>query len=166
MLKKLLEEINKLSEGDMDEINLQDEMDSAEPVEEKPFNDTMSLADTLDAKAKVARSLETLKAAIEDFKDATAEKLDLLQDSALLQGLEGLDQQIIEIEKALASGSKILGDSELNDPFKAELPGEELEAPKGEGEEDSQDSEETEEEEEEDYNFDDEAGLDLFASEE
>ena len=49
-------------------------------------------------------------------------KIDLLQDQALNVGIEKLDALMLEIEQALASGSKILGDTELNDIFKPQLP--------------------------------------------
>mgnify|MGYP004651956003 CR=1 FL=1 len=172
-IKKLLEDINTLSEQDVNEINLQDEIEPAEPAQvvepqtEPTFNDTMSLADQFDAKARIARALEALQAAVEEFKNATAEKIDLLQDQALLNGIDGLDQQVKDLETALASGSKILGDSELNDAFKPELPAEPKEAEQTEHEENPESEEETEEDEDEDfYDFDDEAGLDLLAPEE
>ena len=64
---------------------------------------------------------------------------------------------MLEIEQALASGSKILGDSELNDVFKPELPAEDtVELEQAEGEE--------EEGIEADFNA--EAGLDLLNPEE
>ena len=121
----------------------------------------MSLADTLDTKAKIARCLETLKQSVEDFKEATAEKVDLLQDGMLLQGFEQLDVVIADIEKALASGSNILGDSELNDAFRAELPAE------PEKKEEEQPAEDDEEDEDEfvETDFDAEAGLNLFGEE-
>ena len=69
------------------------------------------------------------------------------------------------MELALASGSNLLGDSELNDAFKAELP-------QGEEEEIASEEEPTEEETEEedeptdtDYDFDQEAGFQLISDE-
>ena len=168
--KKLIEEINKLSEEDVNEVTLQDEIEPAEPAEvietEKPaFNDNMSLADKFDAKARIARALEALKTAVEEVKDATAEKIDLLQDEALLQGIDAIDNDVIALESALASGSQILGNTELNDPFKTDLPAEanELEEePKAE----ETDEEPEEDEDEEESDFDELAGLDLLGSEE
>ena len=169
-IKKLIEEINKLSEEDVNEVTLQDEIEPAEPAEviepEKPaFNDNMSLADQFDAKARIARALEALKTAVEEFKDATAEKIDLLQDEALLQGIDAIDNDVIALESALASGSQILGNTELNDPFKTDLPAEanELEEePKAE----ETDDEPEQDEDEEESDFDELAGLDLLGSEE
>ena len=169
-IKKLIEEINKLSEEDVNEVTLQDQIEPAEPAEliepEKPaFNDNMSLADQFDAKARIARALEALKTAVEEFKDATAEKIDLLQDEALLQGIDAIDNDVIALESALASGSQILGNTELNDPFKTDLPAEanELEEePKAE----ETDEEPEEDEDEEESDFDELAGLDLLGSEE
>lgn len=155
-IKEIIESINKLSEDAVGEDILTD-IPEQEPEVAPAFNDGMSLADTLDAKTKIARCLENLKQSVEDFKEATAEKVDLLKDELLLGSIEHLGEVIQEIELALASGSNILG-SELNDPFKTELPAE-PEQPAEETEE------EPDEEEEEDviYNFDDEAGYDLLA---
>lgn len=158
-IKSIIETINKFSEEElMGEEVLQD-VPAEEPEIAPAFNDGMSLADTLDTKAKIARCLEALKQSVEDFKEATAEKIDLLKDELLLGGIAHLDEVIVEIEQALAAGSQILGNSELNDAFKAELPQEE-EAPTEEVKD-----EETEEEEEETidtFDFDAEAGLNLF----
>lgn len=175
-VKKLIEEINALAEQDVNEINLQDEIEPTEPAkvvepqednapEEKPvFNDTMSLADEFDAKARIARALEALQDAVEEFKNATAEKIDLLQDQALLNGIDGLDDCVKNLETALASGSKILGDGELNDAFKPQLPAEPEEADVDNTAE--KDTEDEEDEDEDIVDFDDAAGLDLLAKEE
>lgn len=178
-VKKLVETLNKLSriaEDNVDEIVLQDEIEPEKPAEvvdpvdteaEPTFNDTMSLADQFDAKARIARALEALKAAVEEFKDATSEKIDLLKDEALLQGIANLDDQVGNLEKALVGGSNILGNSELNDPFRAEEePATEEpieETPEEETEDEAEDGEEDEEDE---ADFDAEAGLDLFAHDE
>lgn len=168
-VKKLIEQINALAEEDIAEINLQDEIEPAEPAkvidaEEPAFDDTMSLADQFDAKARIARALDALKDAVEEFKDATAEKVDLLKDQALTTGIESLDSLLVEIEQALAGGSQILGNSELNDPFKAELPEEPAEGEEEETDELEDEAEDNEDEEGEDEeDFDDAAGLDLFA---
>lgn len=165
-IQKLIEEINRLTEDDMDEVTLQDEIEPEQPaevVDEPEFNDNMSLADQFDAKARIARALEALKDAVNEFKDATAEKIDLLKDQALTGGIEKLDGLMVEIEKALASGSNILGDSELNDPFKTQIPDQTEEIQPEETEEaDTEDNEYTDEE----ADFDVEAGLDLLAGNE
>lgn len=134
-----------------------------EPVEE-PFKDSMSLADTFDAKAKIARALDNLKTSIEEFKDATAEKVDLIQDGNLIAEIEGLDRAIEGIETALAAGELL--SSELNDPFKAELPEAPEVLPEEEltvedpNEHDLPEDEDEEEREEVDFNLG--AGFPLF----
>lgn len=169
-IRKILEEINKFAEEDVNEVELQDEITPEEPAtviepEQPTFNDNMSLADQFDAKARIARALEALQAAVAEFKEATAEKVDLLQDQALMQGIAALDQQVVDLETALASGSKILGDSSLNDPFKPELPAGESEET-GDLDHAEEEEPQEEEEDEEEYDFDAEAGLDLLAPEE
>lgn len=173
-IKKLIESLNKLTEetealGEETLIDTPVEEPEKAPQIESPkesnveFNDGMSLADTLDAKAKIARALENLKGCIEDFKDATAEKVDLIKDNVLIQQIEGLDVAVQGIEATLAEG--ILMKSELNDPFKAELP-QEVEPIEDVESEDNDESEEGEEpvedEEDEITDFDDEAGLDIL----
>ena len=168
-IKDLIKSINILAEDITSEDVLQDTPEQ-EPEVAPEFNDGMSLADTFDAKAKIARCLENLKQAVEDFKEATAEKVDLLKDELLLEQIEKLDVTVKDIEVALASGSNILGNSELNDAFKTELPAEEETETKEEENsddsenEDSDDEDEIEEDEDEvgEYDFDDQAGLDLF----
>lgn len=174
MFKDMIESLNKLAEEALDGVDeeiLSDipaEEPEIQPEVEEPVNgleDNMSLADTLDAKTKIARALENLKIAIDEFKEASAEKVDLLKDELLLGGIAGLDDQVKAIEAALAAGSNILGDSELNDPFKTELPAEpEI------GEEESEETSEIEDEESEEddgeiADFDVEAGFDLLGGE-
>lgn len=181
-IKKLLESIDKLTEETATEDLFTDvpaEEPEVAPAVEPAFNDGMSLADTFDTKAKIARSLENLKLAVEEFKEATAEKIDLLKDELLLGGLDELDEVIKGLELALASGSNLLGDSELNDAFKAELPQgeekeEETEAPSEDNAETDEiapvelsDEENAEDEkvESEEYDFDSEAGFNLLSDE-
>lgn len=184
-IEKLLEELKiALGEEDVQEETLVDEAPEAEieapaepteeapvePVEEPkeaPFKDSMSLADTFDAKAKIARALENLKIAVDEFKDATAEKVDLINDGNLLTEIEGLDRTIEGIETALAAGELL--PTELNDPFNAELPAAE-EMPEEEltiEDPNEHDLPQEEEEEEEgpgaDFNF--EGGFPLFKDE-
>lgn len=172
-IKELIKSINTLAEDITSEEVLQDTPEQ-EPEVAPEFNDGMSLADTFDAKAKIARCLENLKQAVEDFKEATAEKVDLLKDELLLEQIEKLDVTVKDIEVALASGSNILGNSELNDAFKTELPSddfdtEETEEDEETEEETSEDEDEIEDDEEDEdegeYSFDDQAGLDLFNNE-
>lgn len=179
-IKKLLESIDKLTEETATEDLFTDvpaEEPEVAPAVEPAFNDGMSLADTFDTKAKIARSLENLKLAVEEFKEATAEKIDLLKDELLLGGLDELDEVVKGLELALASGSNLLGDSELNDAFKAELPQgeeEETEAPSEDNAEtdgtapvepSDEENAEDEEVESEEYDFDSEAGFNLLSDE-
>ena len=172
-MKKLLEDINELigEEQLADEIQPEVAPEVVEPEEtpelDKPeFNDTMSLADEFDAKARIARALEALQAAVDEFKDATAEKVDLVADNLLIQEIEGLDGAVKAVEDALRGGSNLL-DSELNDAFNAELPGEgqEIEEPaepvEGEETEETAETEEPEEEKTEEDEEAEQADLDL-----
>ena len=160
-IEKLLEDIN----GILGEEQLEDEIqpEVAPEVTEPEFNDTMSLADEFDAKARIARALEALQAAVDEFKDATAEKVDLIADAKLLQEIEGLDVAVKNVEEALRGGSNLLG-TELNDPFNTELPGEEavVEEPKEEEEELTPEEEEAELADL-DARFDELASMDLLA---
>lgn len=159
-IKQIIEQINLLTEEEKIEEEILQDTPAAEPEVEPAINDSMSLADTFDTKAKIARCLDTLKQAIEEFKVATAEKIDLLKDASILAGQEKLDAVVAEIEQALANGTQLLGDSELNDAFKAELPQENI------TEEPAESAEETKEEEEKGVvDFDSEAGLNLFPAE-
>ena len=169
-IKEIIESINLLTEEGIEEETLQDtpaEEPEIAPEEVKPeFNDTMSLADTFDTKAKIARSLENLKVAVEEFKEATAEKVDLLKDELLLTSIEDLGEVVRAIELALASGSNILGggDTGLNDAFQNELP--QAEEPEEEATPVENEVEEDEEDESvEDFDFDSEAGFDLLGGE-
>ena len=164
------------------EVALEQEAPAEEPkeeVKEEPaepaFNDTMSLADTFDAKARIARALEALQGAVEEFKDATADKVDLIKDALLLNSIEGLDLAVEAIESALAAGELLK--SELNDPFNAELPDNETEEEPEEEFVPVQPVENLEDDEEEldpvamafetgEKSFADLAGMDLFPGEE
>lgn len=164
------------------EVALEPEAPAEEPkeeVKEEPaepaFNDTMSLADTFDAKARIARALEALQGAVEEFKDATADKVDLIKDALLLNSIEGLDLAVEAIESALAAGELLK--SELNDPFNAELPDNETEEEPEEEFVPVQPVENLEDDEEEldpvamafetgETSFADIAGMDLFPGEE
>lgn len=173
-IKTLLESLNKLNEeaellGEETLIDTPAEETEHDAVVETPkeikkveFTDTMTLADTLDAKAKIAKALENLKDSVEEFKNATAEKVDIMKDAALIQQIEGLDVTIEGIEAILAEG--ILMKSELNDPFRAELPTEaeeqQEEKPQEQGEEDLEHEEK--EEPEQDLEFEDVAGLNML----
>ena len=177
-IKKLVEELNHLMETDIPEDVMHDEIEPEvtpefvdKPEITKPeFNDTMSLADTYDEKAKIARALENLQSAVEEFKDATAEKVDLIKDNLLLQEIEGLDVAVNGIKNALVT-SDLVPETSLNDPFKAEEPAEDVqtepEKPVEDGVENTEDenTEETEDDDLEEPDFDAEAGLNLLGNE-
>ena len=157
------------------EVALEKEEAEAEEPVEPAFNDTMSLADTFDAKARIARALEALQGAVEEFKNATADKVDLIKDAVLLNSIEGLDLAVEAIESALAAGELLK--SELNDPFNAELPDNETEEEPEEEFVPVQPVENLEDDEEEldpiamafetgEKSFADLAGMDLFPGEE
>jgi hypothetical protein len=170
-IKDIIESINLLTEEGIEEETLQDVPETEPEIapevkpEEPAFNDTMSLADTFDAKAKIARCLDNLKIAVDEFKEATAEKVDLLKDELLLTSIEDLDEVVKAIELALASGSNILGDTGLNDAFNNELPQAEEEPVEDEVKEEPVETEEDEEDEIADIDFDSEAGFDLLGGE-
>ena len=179
-IKKLVEELNHLMETDIPEDVMHDEIEPEvtpeivdKPEITKPeFNDTMSLADTFDAKAKIARALENLQSAVEEFKDATAEKVDLIKDNLLLQEIEGLDVAVNGIKNALVT-SDLVPETSLNDPFKTEEPAEDVqiepEKPVEDNVEETEDQdenpEEDTEEDSEEADFDAEAGLNLLGNE-
>lgn len=177
-IREMIKELNRLTEESIEGVSedvLNDvpaeepEIEPKEVEDDKSITDNMTLADTLDAKTKIARALENLKVAVDEFKEASAEKVDLLKDELLLGCMVGLDDQIKAIEAALAAGSNILKDTELNDAFKTELPEEPVENDE-EGEtlddettlDNEESNEENSEEDLEELNFDDEAGLDLL----
>ena len=166
-IKHLIEELNNLMEDDIPEDVLQDEIEpevtpEVKEVEKPDFNDSMSLADEFDAKAKIARALETLEAAVVEFKDATAEKVDLIKDNLLLQEIEGLDLSVEGIKSALIS-SNLVPETPLNDPFKAEEPAENIEVEEPEVKEEPVESEEEPEKEAEEEEIASEADFDLQA---
>ena len=173
-IKKLLSQLKRFEKyyEDVNEETIEDTVDVAEAPEMKTeIDDDMSIADKLAAKTKIAKSLEDLQLAIDDFKDASLEKLDLLNDEGLLSAIEGLDLAVTAIEQALNPEDVVAADggTGLNAAFSDELPDE----PADEDEDTIEDEEDTIEDEEdedsfdtEDVDFDDEAGLDLLGGEE
>lgn len=142
--KKLLEELNKLSEDelvdDFEDVEVSDEhLDTPEEV------DTTK---ELDAKTKISRALDVLKDAIEDFKSATIEELDLISDADLTASFEQLDTITSDIQNIITGKT---------DTVESEAKPEELE---------TVEDEETEDDDLEEVNFDDEATIDLFGDEE
>jgi hypothetical protein len=166
-IRKLIETINALTEGGIKEETLEDTIETEVPEIKSTIEDTMSTADKLAAKTKIARALEVLKDAIEEFKDASVEKVDLLKDEELLGAIEGLDLAVGTIEKNLNPESDIL-DNPLNAAFKDELPAEDEEEEAEETADDeelelgTEEEDEEDEEDEEEHDFDAEASLDLL----
>ena len=142
-LKKLIEEINRLTEDE-----LIDEFDT----EEINSDIEKDITSELNARTKISRALDVLKEAIEDFKDVVLEELDLFEDSDLSGCLECLDDVTDDITSILSGGNKI-----------EEKP-EEIEEPEVEDDEEQEDIES--EDERPEVDFDKEAELNLFDNEE
>ena len=146
-IKKLIEEINNLTEDEfVDDFEDAEVNTVVEPVE-------TTTTDELDAKVKISRALDVLKQAIEDFKSATIEEIDLVNDSELTTTFEELDAVTNKVTNILsgnneATDTQLLDDDVLNT------------------EEDDVENVEEDDEEQEEINFDDEANLDLFGTEE
>ena len=141
-IKKLIEDINLLAEDELVDEFETPVVDDVVVTEEKP-----SITSELEAKTRISRAFDTLKDALDYFKDITAEELDLVQDSLLNSTIEQLSNDIWAIESCLH-----------NDPVKdTEEVVDEIEV-----EDDIEDEDNVEEEE---VSFDDEAQLDLFNDE-
>lgn len=147
-VRKLIEEINAITEDEL--------IDDFEPSEVESFTDipvdnqqTGSVADTLDAKTKIAKALEDVKEAIAYFKDITSQELDFVKDAAINFAIETLDTDITTIENALQGN---------NQEPQEQVDNMELEDVDADQEPENDESNEDEEE----LNFDDEAELDLF----
>ena len=145
-IKKLIEEINNLTEDEL--VDDFEDTEVAEVVD--TLDDTTNVTDTLDAKVKISRALDVLKDAIDDFKDATIEEIDLVKDADLSVIFEDLDNIISRVTEFLTGKQE-------NTEIPVESTEDEIEEVPQEDEED--------EENEEDANFDDEANLDLFGIE-
>lgn len=144
-LTKLIEEINALSEDEL--------VDNFELEVSNLDLDKKDLTNELDAKTKISRALDILKAAIEDFKNTTAEEIDLVDDADLTVYFESLDDITRNITDVLAGKTA----QENVDP-QSEMEQEE-----------ANNEEPTDEESDEDFDepdFDTEAELDLFGDEE
>ena len=151
-LRKLIEEINKLTEDEfIDQFNTE--------VSDEDLKVNDDLTKELNAKTKVSRALDVLKEAIDDFKDVALEELDLITDADLSKLLECLDDIVVDIKNVLTGKEKV----EEKPEEKEEIEIEEKEDIEPSEEANTQ---EAEDEEAEEVNFDDEAELDLFGSEE
>lgn len=145
---------------DLSEETMEDTIEDTAnaPDMKTELSDDMSLVDTLAAKTNIARSLEALQVAVNDFKDASIEKLDLLGDNELIGAVESLDLALTAIENALNPKPLEPDVTDLNAAFMEPLEGEvDDELPTGPAEED---------EDEEEVDFDSVAELDLLHREE
>lgn len=137
--EKLIETLNRLMEDE-----LKDDFENIEvsdtDLHEAPTTET-NTTDELDAKTKISRALDVLKKAVEDFKNATVEEVDLLNDSELLNKIEDMDGILTTIEGTLN------GKETTQEPLEK--------AP-----------EDDEDDDQEEVNFDDEASLDIFNNDE
>lgn len=148
-LRKLIEEINRLTEHEfVDDFNSE--------ITDTNLGSDENMTDQLNAKTKISRALDVLKEAIDDFKSAVVEELDLIADAELSATIESLDDITLKITSILAGENSV---EEDNEPVNTE---EELDR------EDEETEEATPPEDDEDVevNFDDEAELDLFGNDE
>lgn len=147
-VRKLIEEINALTEDelvdDFDDIEVSDFELTDEPKVEE------NTTESLDAKTKISRALDVLADAIEDFKNATVSEIDLVTDADLNVSFESLDGVVSEIRSALNGNTQPV----VEEPVMDVEPVDELK------------DEDSGEEDFEEVDFDDEASLDLFGTEE
>lgn len=144
--RQLIEELKKFTEEDFIEDEMVDEFETP-AITDSNLTDTTNLADELDAKTKIARALEILKKAVNDFKDATVMEVDLINDSTLMSTIEAIDQEIKTIESSLSGKVEPIAEP-------IDVPVENDEMPV-----DDEDSDL------EEIDFDDEASLDFFSDE-
>ena len=153
--KQLIEELKQFTEEDFIEDEIVDEFETP-IISDVNLNDTANLADELDAKTKIARALEVLKKAVDDFKNSTVTEIDLINDSTLLSTIEAIDEEIKTIESSL-SGKVETDDEQITSEIDIE--------------DETEDETEEETTDEPDFNieeidFDDAASLDFFGNEE
>ena len=141
-VKQIIEEINSIVEDEF-----VDEFIGAEIAPEELVEPADSTTDELNAKTKISRALDVLVDAIDDFKNVAVAEMNLIDDADLGVSIEGLDSAIFEIRSILNGQEAVKVEEEPTEPV--------MEEP----------VEEAEEEVEEEIDFDDEAGLDLFAEE-
>ena len=159
-MKELIRQLKRIDE-DLTEDTIEDTIEPQQAPEMKTeLVDGMSIADKLAAKTKIARALEVLKDAINEFKDASVSKLDMLNDNGLISAIETLDLAVTSIEQALAPEQIEDGGTGLNAAFADELPDEPIEEPAEETEE--EDEEDAEDEDTEEADFDSEAEFNLL----
>lgn len=161
-IKRLIEEIEQA----LKEAEFVDEFDIT-PVEE-PINDVpsesevgLSKTEELDKKTKISRALDTLVAQINDFKDTAMFEISSLDDMDLINATDELFGAVEKV-KATLYGETI--SPVENPPMALEEPSDDDmadEMPMEDEEPESEDDEDMEE-----VDFDAEAGLDLFGTEE
>ena len=148
-LRKLIEEINRLTEHEfVDDFNSE--------ITDTNLGSDENMTDQLNAKTKISRALDVLKEAIDDFKSAVVEELDLIADAELSATIESLDDITLKIASILAGENSA---EEDNEPVNAE---EELDRE----DEETEETPAPEEDEDVEINFDNEAELDLFDNDE
>ena len=150
-IKKLIEELKKFTEEDFIEDEMVDEFETPAITDINMSDSSHNLADELDAKTKVARALEVLKKAVDDFKNATVMEVDLINDSTLMSTIEAIDEEIKTIESTLSGNAE-----PISEPI--DVP---MEMPK-----DIENEESDEDENLEEIDFDDEASIDFFSDDE
>ena len=149
-LRKLIEEINRLTEHEfVDDFNSE--------ITDTNLSSDENITDQLNAKTKISRALDVLKEAVDDFKAAVVEELDLIADAELSTTIESLDDITSKITSILTGENSVRED---NEPVNAE------EEPDREDEETEETTSPEEEDEDVEINFDDEAELDLFGNDE
>lgn len=144
--RQLIEELKKFTEEDFIEDEMVDEFETP-AITDSNLTDTTNLADELDAKTKIARALEVLKKAVDDFKNATVTEVDLINDSTLMSTIEAIDQEIKTIESSLSGKAEPIAEP-IAEPMEM-------------------DNEQTSDEDSDldEIDFDDEASLDFFSDE-
>lgn len=148
-LRKLIEEINRLTEHEfVDDFNSE--------ITDTNLSSDENITDQLNAKTKISRALDVFKEAIDDFKSAVVEELDLIADAELSTTIESLDDITAKITSILTGENSVKED---NEPVNAE---EELDRE----DEETEEATAPEEDEDAEVNFDDEAELDLFGNDE
>lgn len=151
---KILEELNSIMEDE-----LVDDFGEVE-IENTSLAPEVSLTDELNAKERIARGLDYLKAAIDTFKSATLTEIDLLNDTNITLALESLDQAVENISNAL-SGKINTVDKNESEPEQVE-DSEEVDTESEDAEEEATEEPEEEEEGSEDAEFEEQAEFDLF----
>lgn len=169
-LERLMEDESLFEDELVDDFTEVDNDDTVlEPVQSVS---NVSLTDELDAKARIARGLDFLKASIESFKSAIVTELNLLQDGGITSALEGLDLAVETLTSSLGGKIEDSIDNQIGLDLTTEEEPVEEEPVEEEADEDIEveldddeeveEKEETGEEEPEESDFEEEAEFDLF----